>query len=193
MERSSEGPDASISRFIAFLSAAPLLESLQIDFQPINAQDEDWEDEDDTDMTDMFANLTWSHLNELLVSECRSDRDAFIGFMEGHAGIMEYLRLRSIELTEDQNPNVHSTTTHSSIPSSQLSAPLGAWDHAVKYLAPLMVQLQAVELTCVVDAFPRALPQPRFLRSSDDLVRRDVPLLIVSGRLAHRYFRPTIP
>lgn len=100
MGRLSDGPDNAITRLINFLSATPLSESLQMDFQPINAQDDVFSDEDDTDLTDMFAQLSWSNLQELLISECRADHDAFVGFMARHAGKLRYLRLWSITLTE---------------------------------------------------------------------------------------------
>jgi len=152
MGRLSDGPNNAIARFIAFLSAAPRLESLQMDFQPINLQGEEYSDEDDTELTDIFAQMSWPNLQELLISECRADHDAFVGFMARHTGTLRYLRLWGIALTGKVSSASINFPVLQGQPGYPQSCSSGAcWEHAIKFLAPIMAQLSYVDLSGLDD------------------------------------------
>ena len=151
MGRVAHGRRNPISRFIQFLSAAPQLESLQLWIQPVNHALDIW-DAEDTDLTDAFARLTWPNLRTFRINNCRIDRDAFIGFMERHAGCLRHLRLCTIELVDPIGVPTAPQLQGDDSPDDGPSAPGASWAFAIKHLAPLM-NLCCADLTSLEDRF----------------------------------------
>jgi hypothetical protein len=162
MGKYTPGEKTPISRLITFLSGAPLLETLQVNLEQLNETDEEFMDEEDTDLTDAFEHLAWPNLHTLQFSNCKTDRDSFIRFMESHAKSLKTLRLQWIELREKapvtataQLPEEETAAAPESENYTKpihLTAPAGAsWEYAIKYLAPLMIELQSVELVALDD------------------------------------------
>jgi len=97
MGRLSLGRNTPISYFIDFLAAAPKLEWLQIWLRPINEVEEESAEEEVPDFTDAFSKLTWSKLLSIRLDGFKTDRDAFIGFMERHSGCLRHVTLSCME------------------------------------------------------------------------------------------------
>jgi hypothetical protein len=80
--------NSPLSRLVAFLSAAPLLESLHLG--PLFCvSSQGWLDVEEADFTDAFTLLTWPNFRVLGFWCCQTDREAFTGLMERHAETLE--------------------------------------------------------------------------------------------------------